>query len=388
MTFRRILTLLAALALAACDSLPASGPTRNEIQTAVNPDLPGEIEAGFTIVEMSDEVSAKLEAWPKDTFADAFPDSGTGASFRITTGDVVAVTLWESLASGLSGGLFLPGGSTQASGAAPIAIPPQVVGNDGHITVPFAGRVRVSGRTVRQIESAIVAALEGKAINPQAIVTAQKSASNLVSVIGDATTGGAVSLRPGADRLTEVISATGGVTKPIDRTRITLARGDVVASQPLQRILEDPSQNLRLSPGDVVTVSEALNKFTAIGATGINARRDFGYQPFFLSDALGEVGGVLDSRGDPSGVYVMRLEEPALAKTAFDAKSDLSGSTPVAFHFDFDKPDTFFFARRFEMRDRDIVFIANAPTVEIQKLLDIFRSAASTVQVVDRTNAF
>ena len=65
MTFRRILTLLAALALAACDSLPASGPTRNEIQTAVNPDLPGEIEAGFTIVEMSDEVSAKLEAWPK-----------------------------------------------------------------------------------------------------------------------------------------------------------------------------------------------------------------------------------------------------------------------------------------------------------------------------------
>ncbi len=49
-------------------------------------------------------------------------------------------------------------------------IPEQTVGRDGGITVPYAGRIRVAGKTTRAVQQTIEKALEGKAIQPQVLV--------------------------------------------------------------------------------------------------------------------------------------------------------------------------------------------------------------------------
>ena len=100
------------------------------------------------------------------------------------------------------------------------------------------------------------------------------------------------------------------------------------------------------------------------------------------------VGGINDGRGDPEGLYLMRLEDRALAERAYGAAPGSSPAVPVAYRFNMDLASTFFLTQRFRMRDNDILFVANAPSVELQKLLDIFRSAANTATTVDRTNAF
>lgn len=379
---KQAILALAALALAACDSLPASGPTAREISIAAGSGPEAPAVPGFRLVEVDETIIARMEGWPRPDLGDVFPGDGAGPSFVIDTGDVVQVTIWESLTAGLSGGLFIsnPTGNT---GAAPVSLPPQVIGPDGEITVPFAGRVNVRGRTPEQVERTIVSRLEGKAISPQAIVSVRKPASNQVTVLGDAAAGGVVALAPGAERITEVIAATGGVSAQLDQIKVTLTRDGKAATLPLVTLFEDPSQNLRLSPGDMLTVSQEPNSFIAVGATGVNARREFGAKDYYLSDAMGVIGGVQDSRGDPAGVYVMRMEDAAFAATALGAEA-AGAATPVAYHFDLDQADTFFLTRRFRMRDRDIIYVANAPSVELTKLLDIFRSASTSLLVIDR----
>ncbi|MEM7271155.1 MAG: sugar transporter, partial [Pseudomonadota bacterium] len=189
-------------------------------------------------------------------------------------------------------------------------------------------------------------------------------------------------LAPGADRITDVISRAGGLNAPISQTTITLSRKGTSSSMPVERIFSEPAQNLRLSPGDVITLSQRPNFFIAVGATGVNARRSFGATEYFLSDALGEVGGVLDARGDNSAVYVLRMEETAFAADMLGAAVSPTETTPVAYQFDLDLAANFFRSRQFQMNDKDIIYVANAPTVEIQKLLDIFRSSAASAAVL------
>ena len=151
-----------------------------------------------------------------------------------------------------------------------------------------------------------------------------------------------------------------------DDALITLTRRGSSSTMPLARIFNEPAQNLRLSPGDILTVESQPNSFVAVGATGVNARLPFGNRPYFLSDALGAVGGVLDSRGDPAAVYILRIEDGAFAEAALGATSLSNDGAPVAYLFDMDKASTFFLTRRFAMEDKDIIYVANAPSVELQ----------------------
>jgi len=381
---RSTFLVLTALAVAGCEALPAAGPTGLEIKAEAKQTAETD-SPSFTLVEVTEVTAQSLEKRPVPDFSQIFNDNGDGASFRIHAGDVVSVTLWESVSAGISGGLFRSGGPGSGSGSSAVQIPDQIVDNGGRITIPFAGRVPVRGRTPVEVERDIVARLEDKAINPQAIVTVSKTASNKVTVIGDAVTGGSVDLAPGADRITDVIALSGGLNGVIDDALITLTRDGVSSTMPLPRIFQEPSQNLRLSPGDILTLVSQPNSFIAVGATSINARLPFGNRPYFLSDALGAVGGVLDSRGDPAAVYVLRIEDPAFAATAYGADPLKGDGAPVAYLFDLDHAASFFLTRRFAMQDKDIIYVANAPTVELQKLLDIFRATTGSALALNTT---
>lgn len=384
---RSTILVLAALAVAGCEALPAAGPTNVEIKTEAQ-DAAKSDNAAFTLVEVTEVTAQALEARPEEDFSQIFTDNGDGASFHIHPGDIVSVTLWESVSAGISGGLFRAGGPGGGSGSSAVQIPDQIVDPGGRITIPFAGRVLVRGRTPVQVEQDIVARLEDKAINPQAIVTVTKTASNKVTVIGDAVTGGSVDLAPGADRITDAIALSGGLNGVIDDALITLTRNGLSSTMPLERIFKQPSQNLRLSPGDILTLESRPNSFIAVGATSINARLPFGNRPYFLSDALGAVGGVLDSRGDPAAVYVLRIEDPVFATINYGATPLANDGAPIAYLFDLDLAASFFLTRRFQMQDKDIIYVANAPTVELQKLLDIFRATTGTALALNTTGVF
>ena len=62
-----------------------------------------------------------------------------------------------------------------STGSRSVTIPDQVVGADGGISVPFAGRVPVADRSTVDVQHEIEQHLAAKTIEPQVIVTIIKA---------------------------------------------------------------------------------------------------------------------------------------------------------------------------------------------------------------------
>ena len=107
-------------------------------------------------------------------------------------------------------------------GSRSAAIPDQVVGRDGSVTVPYAGRIQVAGRNQHEVEAAIVERLRGKAIEPQAVVNVTRNITNTVTVTGEVANGARVPLSLNGDRVMDVIAAAGGYRSPVHETFVTL----------------------------------------------------------------------------------------------------------------------------------------------------------------------
>ena len=55
------------------------------------------------------------------------------------------------------------------------------------------------------------------------------------------------------------------------------------------------------------------------------------------------------------------------------------GAIPTVYRLNFRDPSSFFMAQRFMMRDHDVIYAANADTIEMKKFFDHARAITSTV---------
>jgi polysaccharide export outer membrane protein len=250
-------------------------------------------------------------------------------------------------------------------------IPIQVVGPDGGITVPYAGRIPVAGHTPNEAERMINARLAGKAVDPQALVAVLSSPGNSVTVAGEAVGGKRVPLNPGGERLVDVIAAAGGAQAPVHDTFVALSRDGVTATVPLARLVEHPEENIFARPGDVLTLLQRPQTFSVFGATGKNAAINFTRDRLSLSEALAQSGGLLDDKADPRAVFLFRYEPDAVVQALGQplATQTPKGVSPVAYRFDLNDAKSYLLAKQFPIRDKDIVFVANA---EVQPLYRFF----------------
>ena len=350
--------------LAGCALLPRSGPYRSDLVAT------SEDQNRVAVVNIDPSTVSLLAATPAPSLRGTFGDTQPARDQRVGVGDSVEITLWE--ASG--GGLFSsPVVDRTSSGSRSAVIPPQVVAHDGAITVPFAGRIEVIGRTPPEIESEIVGRLKDKAIDPQALVTVTKNVSNTVTVMGEVGPGARVPLSVRGDRLLEVIAESGGVRAPVSDTSVVLARGGRIARVPMEAVLNDPSQDIFMQPDDVVTLVRDPQSFTAVGATGRNGVVPFDMVNLTLDQAMAKAGGLLDDRADPAGLFVIRFEEPQIAAEIPAARGvpAQTGGVPVVYHLDLRDQSALFMARRFPIRNKDILYVSNAPLSDIQKVLTL-----------------
>lgn len=369
----RFATLGASLAgSVGCSVIPGAGPTRHELGQAAA--TQGSAENSYLVVDLDEGVLAVLGRLSPPSFSGRFGDGRPAGPNRLGVGDVLQVTIWEAA----SGGLFsAPVFDRTGTGARSAVIPEQQVGHDGSITVPYAGRIRVDGLTPRAVEQLIVERLRGQAVQPQALVTVTRNVTNTATVLGEVTTGGRIPLSARGDRLLDVLAAAGGIRTPPHETSIGLVRGRMTASMPLQSIVRHPNENIAIHPGDVITVVRQPLTFVAAGATGRNAVVPFEAPGISLLEAVGLAGGLNDWRSDPAGVFLMRQESAALAQALGAPASMTIGERPVriVYRLDMRDPAAFFRGGEFRMRDKDVLYVASAPLVDLQKILQIFNLA-------------
>jgi len=360
--------------LSGCGGLPDAGPSASDISEQST----GDLQSRYVFADLTPEIADLTRQGAADGFARRFGDHRMSAEPVIGVGDAVAVTIWEASAGGLFSAPMLSDKVSAGSNSA--MIPEQIVGRDGGITVPYAGRIHVAGYTTRAVQGVIEKALDGKAIQPQVLVNVTRPLSNTVSVGGEVATGARVPLSVGGDRLMDVIDAAGGVRAPVNETFVELSRGATTTRMPLSRVIADPRENIYLRPGDVVTLVRDPQTFIAYGATGRNAEIPFDADGVNLAQALSKAGGLLDERADPKGVFIFRYESERIVRAVRPDSSlvNRGGATPVVYRLDLRNPDSFFVEQKFQIRSRDLIYVSNAPMTEVSKVMQIIGGGLGT----------
>jgi polysaccharide export outer membrane protein len=303
----------------------------------------------------------------------------------VAAGDQLTVTIFET-GGGLYGPL-VPGGSNgQPVGTSSSTLPAQVVDPSGTISVPYAGQVQALGRTPFEIQQDIVSRLKGKAIDPQALVTiTSRTGGNLVTVTGDVREPSMVPIPLSGLRVLDAIAAAGGASGEAtdsamssggsstraDETRVTVIRGSEARTAMLGTVLGQISENIPLRPGDTIILQTRPWNFLAFGALGKPGSYAFGKPDLNLADAMAQAGGATDEKAFPT-IYLYRLEPSTFVKRLgvqpVDAKA---ATTPTIYRLDLTRPEGFFLAQKFAIRNKDILYFSSASSVGVLKFFGV-----------------
>lgn len=367
-----LLVLGSALALAGCET-PRSGPMVSEIQQeSQNPgDFP------FRLVPVDVAVSGVLLRAPDDSMSTRgfFRPDRRPTGPVLGPGDTLSITVMEPAAGGVFTGISSQNVGSQS--AALVTLPDMTVDGQGTIAFPLVGEVHVAGMTTRQVASKLEEDLKGRIIQPQVLVRLSGNLNNKVIIAGAVKTPGEYDVTAAGETLLQLVARAGGPLQPPSDVIVELTRKGTTRSVRLQALINQPTADVTLSGGDFLNLSVKPRIYLIMGAINRTAEAPLPPEKLSLANALARNGGLMDTRSDVKGVFVLRYETKDVMRQLTPDQPVDTPFVPVVYQFNFEATSSFFLADSFVLRDRDIIYLSNAPTVEMQKLLDVFRIAVS-----------
>ncbi|WP_152048086.1 polysaccharide biosynthesis/export family protein [Aureimonas psammosilenae] len=366
------------LGLAGCSGLPSSGPDKRDIksQAAVRVGYPDrKVGIDYVLLDLNKEALSYFQHAEKTSLKNGFGGGRGGAPETVLgPGDIVQVSIFEAA----TGGLFIP----EDAGSRPgnyVTLPQQTVDRAGTISVPYAGRIRASGRTTTAVQAEIENLLANRAIEPQVLVTIVENRSSQVSVLGDVKEPAKLELNPSGERVLDVIARAGGLSTPGVETYVTLQRRGKEGTVLFSDLIENPTENIFVATGDTVYVNRERRTFLAFGASGLNGRIDFEESNLTLGEALGKAGGLLDGRADPAQLLLYRtMDRSLLTRMRVDVSRFSGSEVPVIIRANMRDPASFFAVQKLPMQDKDILYVSNSDSTEVLKFLNIVNSVTSS----------
>ncbi|MBL6749556.1 MAG: polysaccharide export protein [Nevskia sp.] len=372
-----------------CSQMPVNGPMAQEV---VDPDSAR--DNTYVVIDLTPSIVRKLQNQQPRTLSRAFGDIAPAAPQRIGIGDTVSVSIWEAGSGGLffnqaaaapgqaAAGSSAGGAGAPAAGARYVTLPNQMVDLDGQITVPYAGRTVVNGMDPAQAQARIEAALNSKALQPQVLLSVVQTQSNVVTVSGDVGQPGRIPLFLQGSRILDVIAQAGGSKWAAYDTTVQLTRNGVSRRVPLGEILANPAENIFLQGGDMVHLLRQPQTVAVLGSTSTNALVPFDTEHLTLAEALAKSGGLNDNQADAKGVFVFRFEPADVVRDLIPqtGQAKLPELTPVVFRANLGQGGTLFLTQAFAMNDKDVVYVADAQSVQLIKLIGLLRNTAVIFQ--------
>lgn len=356
--------VLVALNLAACSFTPREGPLAIEVdrQSADN---------DYVAVDVNADIVRILSSQSPIGLGRRFERSNKLVpSSSIGIGDALSVTIWEAG----EGGLF----SSQQSKTA--TFPSVIVDRNGEISLPYAGAIHVAGKTPGIVQKLIVSRLSKQAIQPQAMVSIAKNEHNTVIMSGDVARPGRYPIALEGERVLDIIAAAGGTKFPARETYVTFVRDRATGIQLVNKIIEDPTENVYVRRGDRIYLNHDPKRYTVLGAVTKPGIYVFDAAQVNVLEAVASAGGLLDARADASGLFVFRYEQPArLDSIGAKYTKFMNGRVPTIYRIDMSHARSYFFAQSFMLEDKDSVFVSNARAVEVGKILRLLNLATSSV---------
>ena len=358
MHVKNFMCLVLLAGLAGCATLPTNGPTRRQIEkSARSPKdgLPIQLAEVQNIGDMPNSAAAATPAPPPF-------DTPPLPTDLVGPGDVLDINIYEAGVALFSGG-GSGGEAMQASSAPGVQVqklPPIRVDDNGFINIPYAGRIYVAGHTAREVEAMVRHSLRGMSQNPQVLITMGEIITNSIIVSGEVGRPGRLVLQTNKERLTDVIALAGGYR---GNTKDLLARvfhGDKITDVRLNDLVNSPSLDIRMSPGDRLMLINEPRSYSVMGASGQVAQIPFSRSSVSLVEAVATAGGVNSNIGDPAAIFLFRYE-----------KDEQGKAVPKIYHINMMKAGAYFLAQRFVIQDKDVLYFGNAAANQPGKLLQL-----------------
>ena len=360
-----------AVATGSCGIMPANGPAGMDVHAGQkNPkSLP------YALVKITppvEDVLAANEPRLGVTFKDRRPPKGI--VFGI--GDVVSVTIFEAAA----GGLFIPAEAGVRPGNF-VNLPNQAVDNNGNISVPYGGQIRAVGLTPPQVQQEIVDALKQRAIEPQAVVATVQQNTSLISVLGDVNTPARFPANAGGEHILDSITRAGGPKSQGYDSWVMLQRGGRREIVPFGALAYEPdTNNIWTHPNDTIYLYREPQTFVAFGASGQQGQFPFEAWRISLAEGVAKANGLNDQQAEPANVFLYRGETcPVAQQLGIDCSRFEGPIIPVIYNVSFRDPAGYFLATKFQMRNKDVIYVSNATTVDAAKAMQFFNLIVGTV---------
>ncbi len=357
---RPIAVVAACSVLASC-GLPQVGPNKRQIYA-------GSVqrEGDAFIVSVNDRVTRATAVVPALGFSSEFKNAGQLGSDTINPGDVLGITIYENVDDSLLG----------VEGA-PATLEEVQVDGAGFIFIPYAGRIKAAGNSPEAIRRIITAKLADQTPDPQVEVRRAAGDGATVSLVGAVGGQGVYPIERPTRSLATMLARSGGITIEPEIAQVTVIRGSQRGKIWFEDLYEHPELDIALRGGDKILVEQDTRSFTALGATGSQARVPFETQNLSAIEAIAQVGGLLASAADPTGVFVLRNEPEEVAEQVL-GRSDLQGTQRMVYVLNLTEPNGMFMARDFVIRDGDTLYVTEAPFTQWTKVLTAITGTAST----------
>jgi polysaccharide export outer membrane protein len=372
-SYRALVPVALVVFLSAC-ALPRSGPTKDEIY-GKGTDTQGDAY----VVNVTRNVAEITDVVPPIGFSSAFREAPVIASDVIAPGDTLAITVYENVKDEP-----LLGNTGQRISA----LSTVQVDGEGFIFIPYAGRILAANQTPESLRQAITRLLEVQTPDPQISVVRTAGTGSSVSIAGQAAGAGVFPIEASTRTLATMLAKSGGVTVDPGIAIVRVTRGSQTGAVRLKDLNSNPKLDIALRPGDKIVVEADSRNFVALGATGGQSLVPFESERLSALEAIASAGGLSTVTADPTGVFVLRDEDPKVANAVL-GRSDLTGSQRMVYVFDLTEPSSLFQARDFQIRDGDTLYVTEAPFVQWQKTLSaITGSTAAATNLANTSDLF
>ncbi|WP_299071400.1 polysaccharide biosynthesis/export family protein [Accumulibacter sp.] len=376
---RRFLLALIASTLAGCSIVPGNQSYSNREESDVR--LP--VQQGDVLAPANVKIKPITAELIIDMFKAARPPVGDGTSaakvatqnsprpggtdikpvpeYKLGPGDIISIIVWDHPE------LTIPAGSFRTAEQAGT-----VIADDGTIFFPYAGVLKVQGKTTSEVRTLLSAKLAKYIEKVQLDVRMVAFRSQQVYVVGEVAKPGIQQVTDIPMTILEAVNRAGGFTPEADYSRVLLTRRGTTYLVDIQAMYDygATEQNALLEQGDIVNVSDrSYNKIFVLGEIAKPGSLVMNKKRSTLAEALSDAGYINQNTSDPRWIYVMR------------GNTD----TPEVFHLDSRLPDAMLLADRFPLRPRDIVYVDAAAVVRWQRVIANILPTATMLNLTSQT---
>ncbi|MEC3948371.1 polysaccharide biosynthesis/export family protein [Sphingobium sp. HWE2-09] len=355
--------------LAGCATLPSSGPTGGQIEkSAVSPKDGTSIQ--LVQIQAATDIPAPAIAASPSSFLPVMAPTPTN---MVGPGDILDINIYEA---GVT--LFSSGSNTGAlsqisntPGVQVQKLPPTRVDDQGDIVIPYAGTLHVAGLTTNEVEATIRNSLKRLSQNPQVLVTLSQVITNSIIVGGEVAKPGRLVLQTNRESLSDVIALAGGYRGDSKDLMVRILRGSSSADIRINDMVEDPTLDVRIRPGDRLMLVDDPRTYSILGASGRVEQVPFRRSTVSLAEAVATAGGTNPNLGDPAAIFLFRYTRDAQGQ-----------EVPIVYHLNMMNTGAYFLSQKFVMQDKDVLYFGNAAANQPSKLVQLISQLFSPILTV------